>query len=207
MDTNVIAVLLSFGLYLLYVLLPLIPAILIYRLFPDTKVAVSGPLAGLTLKASGAFAAYVVVVVLGVFLVKDTHTIIAGSTQPVWTIRAQVELYDRAGKKVDDQSSLQYLEVVLNPDIRAREGSFIRLQVPGTANQLPEYLISFKLKQFGEQTISIAELGKQEVEVDDFKRILKIIQPIKIIQSHIDDRPYKPTGYQQPTGGVSPPPQ
>jgi hypothetical protein len=207
MDVNVIAVLLSFGLYLLYVLLPLIPAILIYRLFPDTKVAVSGPLAGLTLKASGAFAAYVVVVALGVFLVKDTHTIIAGMAQPVWTIRAQVELYDRAGKKVEDQSFLEYLEVVLNPDIRLREGSYIRLQVPGTATKLPEYLISFKLKRFGEQTISLAELGAKEVEVDDFKRSLKIIQPIKIKQSQLDDSPYKPTGYQQPIGGGTPPPQ
>jgi hypothetical protein len=97
MDVNVIAVLLSFGLYLLYVLLPLIPAILIYRLFPDTKVAVSGPLAGLTMKASGAFAAYVIIVALGVFL-KDTHTIIAGMAQP-GTIRAQVSCTIGRGRK------------------------------------------------------------------------------------------------------------
>jgi hypothetical protein len=44
--------------YLLAVLCPLIPAILIYRLFPETKVSVPGPLAGLTLRAGGAFAAY-----------------------------------------------------------------------------------------------------------------------------------------------------
>jgi hypothetical protein len=88
-----------------------------------------------------------------------------------------------------------------------REGSYIRLQVPGTATKLPEYLISFKLKRFGEQTISLAELGAKEVEVDDFKRSLKIIQPIKIKQSQLDDSPYKPTGYQQPVGGGSPPPQ
>jgi hypothetical protein len=44
-----------------WVSLPLLPAILIYRLFPDTAVAVSGPLAKLTFKATGAFGAYLIV--------------------------------------------------------------------------------------------------------------------------------------------------
>jgi hypothetical protein len=64
-------VLYSFFLYLLYVLLPLVPAVLIFRMFPETKVTVSGPLQNLTLNATGAFAAYVVTVALGFFLVKD----------------------------------------------------------------------------------------------------------------------------------------
>jgi hypothetical protein len=205
MDTNVVAVLLSFGLYLLYLLLPLIPAVIIYRLFPDTKVAVSGPLANLTLKASGAFAAYVVTVALGAFLVMDTHKIISGSTTPVWTIRAQVELLDRNGKKLEDQSSLQFLEVVLNPDIRAREGRYIRLQVPGTAQQYPEYLISFKLKQFGERTISLAELQEKQIEVDAYNRVLKIVEPIQITQSQWVGSPYPTGAYMQPAGELPQP--
>lgn len=92
MDTNIAAVLLSCLLYSLYVLLPMIPAIVIYRLFPDTKVALSGPLANLTMKSTGAFAAYIVVVSLGYFLIKNTHTIIAGMVQPMWTIKATLEL-------------------------------------------------------------------------------------------------------------------
>jgi hypothetical protein len=63
------AVLYSFGLYILYVLLPLAPAVLIFRLFPDSKVTVEGPLQNLTINATGAFAAYVVTVLLGFFLV------------------------------------------------------------------------------------------------------------------------------------------
>jgi len=67
------AVIYSFCLYVLYVLLPLIPAILIFRLFPETKVTVSGPLQNLTLNATGAFAAYVVTVALGFFLVRNVE--------------------------------------------------------------------------------------------------------------------------------------
>ncbi|HZR59074.1 MAG TPA: hypothetical protein VFA74_19560 [Terriglobales bacterium] len=72
--THDLAVLYSFCLYVLYVLLPLIPAILIFRLFPETKVTVSGPLQNLTVNATGAFAAYVVTVALGFFLVKNVET-------------------------------------------------------------------------------------------------------------------------------------
>jgi hypothetical protein len=64
------AVTYSFVLYAVYVCLPLVPAILIFRLFPDSKVSVSGPLQNFTVNATGAFAAYVVTVALGFFLVK-----------------------------------------------------------------------------------------------------------------------------------------
>lgn len=73
------AVVYSFCLYLLYVLLPLIPAILIFRLFPETKVAVSGPLQNLTVKTTGAFAAYVVTTLLGFFLVRQVQAQIVSS--------------------------------------------------------------------------------------------------------------------------------
>lgn len=68
--TNNQAVIFSFCLYLFYVLLPLVPAVLIFRMFPETKVTVSGPLQNLTLNSTGAFAAYVVTVALGFFLVQ-----------------------------------------------------------------------------------------------------------------------------------------
>jgi hypothetical protein len=67
------AVIYSFCLYVLYVLLPLIPAVLIFRLFPEAKVTVSGPLQNFTINATGAFAAYIVTVALGFFLVRNAE--------------------------------------------------------------------------------------------------------------------------------------
>jgi hypothetical protein len=64
----------SLFLYVLYVLLPLVPAILIFRLFPDAKVTLSGPLQNLTINATGAFAAYVITGLLGFFLVNKVET-------------------------------------------------------------------------------------------------------------------------------------
>ena len=65
-----------FLLITIYILLPLIPAIIIFRLFPNTTVAVSGPLQNFTINATGAFAAYVVTILLGVFLFRNAETAI-----------------------------------------------------------------------------------------------------------------------------------
>jgi len=201
MDTNIAAVLLSCLLYSLYVLLPMVPSIVIYRLFPDTKVALSGPLANLTMKSTGAFAAYIVVVSLGFFLIKNTHTIIAGMVQPMWTIKATLELQDADGKTLDDQSPLQYLDVFLKPDLRIKEGRFIKLQVPSTGVTKPEYLINFKIPQFGEKTIDTSLLKSIEIKEDSFNRILLISNPILIRQTRVSAAPYKNNEYLAPPSG------
>ena len=199
MDANIAAVLLSCLLYALYVLLPMIPAIVIYRLFPDTRVALSGPLANLTLKSTGAFAAYVVTVILGFFLVRNTHAIIAGMVHPMWTIKATLELHDKNGKKLDDQAPLKFLSVALTPDVRVKEGEFIKLRVPSTGVNTPEYLITFDIPNFGKQTIDTSRLTGKEINVDNFERVLSIEKPIAIRHAPIVEKPYTNTEYQMPS--------
>lgn len=93
MDNN--AVLYAFGLYVLYVLLPIVPAAILFRMFPDTKVTVSGPLQNLTLNATGAFAAYVVTVGLGYFVVQNVNNRINDLTAAkVWTVSVPIQLQD-----------------------------------------------------------------------------------------------------------------
>ena len=86
------AVLYSFGLYVLYVLLPIIPAVVIFWLFPDSKVWVSGPLQNLTLKATGAFGAYIVTVSLGFIPVTYVEKQIAESRK--YAVEGIIEVGD-----------------------------------------------------------------------------------------------------------------
>ncbi|HEX8815838.1 MAG TPA: hypothetical protein VF753_10080 [Terriglobales bacterium] len=75
-------VILSFALYALCLLLPIIPAAIIFRMFPNTTIAVSGPFQNLTINATGAFAAYLVTALMGfTFLVRNTEAVIASSRQ------------------------------------------------------------------------------------------------------------------------------
>ena len=51
---GIVAILALVGAHIIWVLLPLAPAVLIYWLFPNTPVAVSGPLSGLTVRTGSA---------------------------------------------------------------------------------------------------------------------------------------------------------
>ena len=86
-DIYMVAVFLGIGVFILYLLLPLLPSILIYKIFPKTQVAISGPLSGLTINASGAFAAYLIVVLLAYSPVKKIYEMIGDLTHPTWTVR------------------------------------------------------------------------------------------------------------------------
>jgi hypothetical protein len=55
---------LSFGAVSGWVLLPLVPAILIHRVLPKNTIEVNGPLQGLTVKATGGIASYLVLLLL-----------------------------------------------------------------------------------------------------------------------------------------------
>lgn len=59
-------------LILVWLLAPLIPAILIYRLFPSSEAFVEGPLQGLKVNAGGAIAGYVILLLLSLILVQPT---------------------------------------------------------------------------------------------------------------------------------------
>jgi hypothetical protein len=109
-------ILLSFALYALYVLLPIIPAVIIYKLFPKTATGVSGPLGGLTFKAGGAFAAYIVTVVLGSALVNRIDDRIAAMSTPVWEVNAKLEFRDNQGRVIrDPQDIVKDVKVLIHP--------------------------------------------------------------------------------------------
>jgi hypothetical protein len=124
-------ILLMFALYALYVLLPMIPAVLIYRLFPNTAVTVSGPLANLTINASGAFAAYVVTVALGYGLVSKTDALIAQLSTPTVELTTDIQLRDNAGREPSNVHALiKDLRVEVYPPAEERVYPRLKMRLP-----------------------------------------------------------------------------
>jgi hypothetical protein len=141
------AVVYSFFLYLLYVLLPLIPAILIFRLFPETKVALSGPLQNLTVKTTGAFAAYVVTALLGFFLVKQVEAQIVSSRHyPVEVVI--VDLPDNQGVRGVGSGSIYWSDDP-HPDGSNRDLPFVVLLDHPVG---PDETIFLKYWEYGGET-------------------------------------------------------
>jgi hypothetical protein len=134
--------LLSFiALYTVWLVWPLVPAVLIYRLFPSTTVAVTGPLAGLTVKAGGAFAAYLVVFAGTSYWVKPEMDIVGSFQHSFWTIKGRIQLVNRDGKEIEDKDLLGKIRVRTDPDQFTWQGYRIQFGIPEINGELPQEII------------------------------------------------------------------
>jgi hypothetical protein len=184
LDPDVVAVALSLLLYVFYVLLPVGPAVIIYRLFPETKVALHGPFQNFTLNATGAFAAYVVTVGLGYFLVVDTTHLINGITFPAWKIRAQIELLNENKEPIAlREGDLNGLTVTFKPERDQGLGHFFDMRIPlARPDDWP--MIQVGLPGFSSQPVDLAaEVSNKNATIINSKRFIELPRPIVLNQN------------------------
>jgi hypothetical protein len=151
-----IAALIAFELLVLlgvWVALPLLPAILIYRLFPNTQVAASGPLAGLTVKASGAFAGYLIVFVFIFPLVNMTGDAIGSGVRPFWEITGEVKLIDQ-DQEIQNMALLEKMDLRTKPQVLGHSGEILSLKLPqDVRGKLPR--VHVVIPKWGEHSIDL----------------------------------------------------
>lgn len=179
MDKQILAVVLSFALYILYVLLPMIPSIVIYRMFPDTKVSATGVLANLNFKTTGAFAAYVVTVFLGFFLVQKTHHQIAQISNPVWTLKAKVDLLNPDGSTYQGSNLIETLVVSIDPELQQINGNKVILSVPGSKRNWERTQLKFDIPNFGYHILDLGE-ASENATIDEYELLMKLSDSIPI---------------------------
>lgn len=152
-----IPVLLSFALQALYILVPIIPAVIIYRMFPATTTTVEGTLvSNWKVKAGGAFAAYIVTVLLGYFLAIGTQRMIVGMTDTTWTVGGNVELLDQNGNPINSDSDLlKSLDVEIHPPPKDVSGHHLDMRVPVEKDDPSGYWIHISIPEFGANDYSL----------------------------------------------------
>jgi hypothetical protein len=170
-------ILLLGALYLLWVIIPLIPAVLIYRLFPNTAVAVSGPFANLTVKAGGAFAAYLVVFAATLPLVNTMRDSALSTQHQFWTLKGQVRLFDAEGKEIKSSELLKKLSLTTVPNAHAFDLHRMTVKVVEGEGELP--LITLRIDKFGEETIDLRDASFQKMK-NYFSGVIELAQPIQI---------------------------
>lgn len=89
--------------YALVVLVPLVPALLIYKLAPGRQFA-SGPFRGLNIKATGAFAMYLVVAILTMPVVLRLDLPDGGSS--LYVLRGQLQIENVRSREEFDTHAL-----------------------------------------------------------------------------------------------------
>ena len=146
------------GLYAVWVLVPLVPAVLIYKLFPNTAVTVNGIFSGLTVNASGAFAGYLIVFI-GTYqpLVPPTRDIIASFQRQFWTIKGDVKLVRADGTEYPHSEALLSRLRVVKPHVHKFDSFQATLKIEEEEGELPVILI--EIPNFGQKPIPLRSMS------------------------------------------------
>jgi hypothetical protein len=163
-----------------WVLLPLVPAWLTYRITPDQTLGLSGPLQGLTLRASGAFAAYLVVLLLVALYGLPRGFDLLGSMQsPAWRIRGPILVQDHAGNPAKLATEARPL-LLLDPDLAEVAKTTFTVRLPGQPDSWPEVRIG--VEGFGWSEPTRLDTWDPNMEIDPFRKLVVIQKPIIIRQ-------------------------
>jgi hypothetical protein len=169
----------QFGLNALWVLLPLVPAVVIYLIFPKTQVSISGPLQGLTIRSSGAFAAYLIVFLATYHLLNVMNDNLGGMFRPSWTISGTVIVKDADGRIIQTDQDSPALNIRLSPPNISLDNRAFRAVIPEIDGEIPVIYISYP--GYGED--SIDPNGSEAVHrlrVDYPRRRMELISPLVI---------------------------
>jgi hypothetical protein len=101
-------------LYSLLIILPIIPAVILYKFLPGNKVVVTGPFKGLNVKMAGAFGGYFLLFVGSLFLIKDM-IFEKRDRYEVWTVK--VDVYDEKGNRLNRDKNKPDVLVTPHPEI------------------------------------------------------------------------------------------
>lgn len=149
------AVWLSFGFYVLNLLVPAIPAVIIYRLFPEgtaTNSSVEGSVGGWKIKAIGAWGAYVTAFVLGFWAINSTAIplIIKVGGASVWTVDSDLKLVDDQGREINAAIN----DLVVNPPIVETWGKHATITLFSPTLDPPDRL-QVKLAGYNDETVPL----------------------------------------------------
>lgn len=183
MWTNQTVTLLAFlALFLVWLFAPLVPAILTYILAPKERIIVSGPLQGLSIKATGAFAAYLTVFLVCMPFVYMTWKSIRSMSKPYWDVEIPISTFDINAKPVDLGAELNNIRVNISPPTYTISGNIVTVRVNTVDERLPK--ISIDIPKFGG---ALVDLEKQQPSPDirEDQRLMRIslvpIQQRKIL--------------------------
>jgi hypothetical protein len=98
---DVVLLVALFILYFVWVVVPLVPAVVIYRLFPGTPTNTQWNIRGVALKAGGASGFYFAILGLGFFkFLQPTIDYVNGLQHPFWTVEAPIRFFDADNKSI-----------------------------------------------------------------------------------------------------------
>jgi len=168
-------------LFAAWLLVPLLPAWITYRITPSQRLGLGGPFSGLTIKVTGAFAAYLILLLASYQLVVNGGlSIVGGMANPsVWTFKADIVAIGADGAPQSIPDNIKGLDVVFKPELHQIGKSKVRIRLPQNPENWP--LLTITIPGFGGAEIDLNSLSG--VELNHFKKTVEPAGPIIIRQA------------------------
>jgi hypothetical protein len=190
MSAELAVTLILAAMYCLVTIGPLVPAVVTYKLFPDTSVGLSGPLQGLTVRATGAFAAYTIVFLLMLPLTNKIFDVVGGFNRPAWTIYADIKTVDKNNKEVTSANLLEAATLGLKPEINTLASRSLRVSIPGADPDAWPHL-TVHVPGWGVGEVDLGRLTS-DAEWDRFRKTVRLRSPIVVREYEGSSTPYAP---------------
>ena len=172
---EIIAVMLYVVVYLVYVFLPLIPARLVYKWFPDTQASASGQVSMVKFKLGGVAAMYIVTVAIGAVLVDrgNFDDLIRRMTEPTWEVFVPLEFKNNKEKIAMKQILTRAVVVNTDPsrDRLTEKGFYLKLPLRKPDDWPTVYL---EFPGFEPQLVELKELLNSPENFDRHDRAKQI---------------------------------
>jgi hypothetical protein len=139
MDPELKALLAFVGILFAWVGMPVLPAWLTFRITPDQRLGLTGPFQGLTLRASGAFSAYLILFLASSPFVWKIGTGLMGRmiNDATWTVSGNVRIYDAEGAPVTAPPNMEQVLVRMAPAPHAISPDRVSLRLPFRDHEKP----------------------------------------------------------------------
>jgi hypothetical protein len=180
-DANIQALLFLLLLFGAWLVVPLVPAWVTYKITPAQKLGLGGPLSDLTVKATGAFAAYLILLIASHQLVVKGGLSIIGSmaTPSVWTFKADVMAIGPDGRPVPIPDDVKGLDVAFKPELHQIGKNKLVVQLPQNPEKWP--FLTITIPGFGGAEIDLSQMNG--VDLNYFKKTVELSGPITIRQA------------------------
>lgn len=176
MEQNTWALFYLLLLFSAWLLIPLFPAWITYRITPNQRLGLSGPLEGITVRASGAFAAYLALLLLSYkFIALSGISIIGGMASPsAWVFRADIVAIDEQGKRIRLPEDVDAVDVTFKPDLNRLGKSGVLIRLPYNPENWPSLTVT--IPNFGGAEVDLSNLSN--VQLDHFRKTAELQGPI-----------------------------
>lgn len=181
------------GILALWFLLPLVPAILLYWLFPNSTISATGVLANFKINATGAFGGYLVLFATMMPFVKPAEDYVGNFVHACWTITGRLRIVDANNTDMHSSSLFRAIRVRTAPEMISFGDPEFVITVPAREKGLlPPIILEIpEIPGFTPQELD-AQSGTG-IDRDTFYKTIKFVGPVVIKKTSVnvsyDSRP------------------